>query len=194
MTVYVRGVAVAHGNDVISCGIAASRFATIYPELDRVRTKCFRARLDVRQQARSDAGEGRLRPPLGIPRLVVLLGFLALILSIAAAPAAYALGPTVSIAVDGSIDGQAAYLSGGADGVPSDKGKFCPYRHCAWHAHYATAIVLQPSEAAPESNAAARVVMRTSMRASVCSAPALRPPQAWPSDPFAARIRNHLSG
>lgn len=116
-------------------------------------------------------------PALGISRLLVLLGFVALVFSFGVAPAAYALGSPVSVVGD-RIDGQAGYLSGNADRVPPDKGKVCPNRHCACHSHYVAAIVPQPSEAAPASNAAARVVMRTAMRAGALSAPALRPPKA----------------
>lgn len=114
---------------------------------------------------------------LSIRRLFVLLGFVALVFSVGAAPAAYPLEPSVSFAIDGGIDEQAAYLSGDADNVPADSGKGCPFRHCACHAHYVAAIVPQPSEAAPASNAAP-VAMRASMRASTCGGPGLRPPKA----------------
>lgn len=113
---------------------------------------------------------------LGIPRMFVLLGFVALIFSLGAAPAAFALEPSVSFAVDGSIDGQAVFLN--IEAVPADGGKGCPYRNCACHAHYIAAIVPQPSEVSPASNVAAPIGMRTSMHASACSGPAHRPPKA----------------
>ncbi len=115
---------------------------------------------------------------LGFPRMLVLLGFVVLVLSLGAAPAAFAREPSVSFAVDGSIDGQAALWSTDAHAVPTDSGKGCPYRNCACHAHYIAAIVPQPSDISSTSNAVARVGMRTSMHAKACSGPALRPPEA----------------
>lgn len=136
----------------------------------------FSARPNIRDPLQNDATELPLMLTLGIPRMFVLLGFVALIFSLGAAPAAFALEPSVSFAVDGSIDGQAAFLS--VDVVPADSGKGCPYRNCACHAHYVAAIVPQPSDVLPASNAAEPIGMRSSMHASACSGPAPRPPKA----------------
>lgn len=115
---------------------------------------------------------------LRIQRIFVLLGFVALIFSFGAAPAAFAMEPPVSFAADGITDGQAAYMSGDTNRVPADGGKGCPYRHCVCHAHYVAATLPQRLEAAPPSNAVAHATMRTPLHAGTCNGPALRPPQA----------------
>lgn len=116
--------------------------------------------------------------PRSVQRLLVLLGFVALVFSIGAAPAAYSRTPSDSVVIANSFESPSGRVISDADGAKSTKGKSCPFRNCVCHAHYVAAIYKQPTEATPKCDVVERVAMRTSMREGAASSPALRPPAA----------------